>query len=264
MTSVHPTRIEAFGTHCSLPECHLGDFLPFTCTYCTKPYCSSHRTPESHQCPAYDAAAQDVRATICPLCQEAIPVSEYGGRNADINIAMDAHFENGRCKVLNQQNGLIKEDGGNAKKLKGQYQCKFGRCENRNWADIRCDKCGKGYCPSHREPKHHKCAMASTTASSSSTNVNLVPAKPSSSSSNTGKPSSFPVKAAFSKLTIASPTSPNASSAGAQSGPSRPVRIPSLIPSSLNLMWIFLSASPSRAWRNLCYSSVASCKDVAQ
>lgn len=118
---------------------------------------------------------------------------EVGGRNADVNAAMELHLNRGRCRGFpspGSQSSNGNNDGpaktlssaamvangssassssnnnNNNKGGKGQYQCRYGRCSNRNWADIHCDKCGKGFCPTHRDPKHHKCSstLGATTA----------------------------------------------------------------------------------------------------
>ena len=203
MTTSHPTYIESFGTHCQVSSCNLDDFLPFHCTYCNKWYCSAHRTPTCHSCPSYDASVQDVRATLCPLCGDPIPIVDYGGRQADLNVAMEAHLEGkgkgkGKCRMINDQNGLAREDDQQVLKLKekekerGQHQCRFGRCEHRNWAGIICDACGKEFCPTHREPRHHKCShLGSSEAMSWTSPVSKVLPRSSTKGTVASAPSSM-------------------------------------------------------------------------
>ncbi|KAK9458388.1 hypothetical protein V1511DRAFT_520123 [Dipodascopsis uninucleata] len=40
------------GEHCAYSSCHKLDFLPFRCLDCRAEYCSDHRYPSAHECPA--------------------------------------------------------------------------------------------------------------------------------------------------------------------------------------------------------------------
>lgn len=39
------------GVNCSIDDCNLLDFLPFTCLFCSSVFCINHRSPSSHKCP---------------------------------------------------------------------------------------------------------------------------------------------------------------------------------------------------------------------
>jgi hypothetical protein len=108
----HPVQLESFGVHCHQPLCNLADFLPFRCKHCAHQFCGEHRFPYSHSCPAYDEAKEDVRVTLCPLCREPLPVADLqGGREADVNLAMERHLDRGECRAL-QVDGNSKEESG--------------------------------------------------------------------------------------------------------------------------------------------------------
>ena len=48
---------------CKKKGCRRRDMIPFTCKYCKKSFCSSHRLPKHHDCPAHLAriAGQELR-----------------------------------------------------------------------------------------------------------------------------------------------------------------------------------------------------------
>ncbi|KAK9897755.1 hypothetical protein P389DRAFT_210168 [Cystobasidium minutum MCA 4210] len=166
-----PSQMESYGVHCQEPTCNLSDFLPFTCGYCHKSYCSSHRLPFTHDCTAYDAAKHDIKVELCQWCGEPLKVAHLpGGRESDINTVMEDHISSGQCKVLQDvgKDGLLIDpqrasskhkpdrNGSNAG-MKNEKKCNFSRCKNIMWVEMKCPKCGISYCPTHREAKSHKC-----------------------------------------------------------------------------------------------------------
>lgn len=96
------------GIHCSSESCRSLDFLPVTCFFCKKPYCSlhakSHPTTEAdgnipfsqvindgHYCSQHPV---DARALVCPLCDQIIPKSN----GAEPNETIDLHIRSGCSK----------------------------------------------------------------------------------------------------------------------------------------------------------------------
>lgn len=156
------SQIEHYGQHCQEPTCNMSDFLPFKCGHCKKSYCSSHRLPFTHACGEYDASTADVRASLCQWCEQPLRVDNLQGRDTDINTAMEYHISSGQCPVTKNvgSGGLFKDEPANAQqpaKKKGSNQCRHPRCKNIMWVDIKCTSCGQRFCPSHREPRAHKC-----------------------------------------------------------------------------------------------------------
>ncbi|KAI0043448.1 hypothetical protein FA95DRAFT_1498618 [Auriscalpium vulgare] len=185
-------QLLSVGKQCTLPTCHLVDFLPFTCTHCSEPYCAEHFRPGDHACARYDESAHNRVAPACPLC--GVPVAIPPGE--DPNVRMDAHFTSA-CAVLT----------GRPRNAKSGPTCARGKCGKVLFAPIRCDKCQKQYCPEHRFPADHAC--------------NAAPAAPASSSkrtapkfTSTAATASASAMAAFKRATAS--TKPSAPSAPAR------------------------------------------------
>ena len=57
------------GLQCSEPNCKQLDFLPITCSYCTKVFCKDHSNASSHACPNYvDKIGMGTEKTITYPC----------------------------------------------------------------------------------------------------------------------------------------------------------------------------------------------------
>eukprot|EP00922_Rhytidocystis_sp_ex-Travisia-forbesii_P008473 GHVS01012448.1.p1 GENE.GHVS01012448.1~~GHVS01012448.1.p1 ORF type:complete len:446 (+),score=52.00 GHVS01012448.1:160-1497(+) len=52
------------GAQCSQTDCNQLDFLPFLCAHCNKLFCSTHRTPVSHECSACHVS-EDLPGSEC-------------------------------------------------------------------------------------------------------------------------------------------------------------------------------------------------------
>ncbi|KAJ3841667.1 hypothetical protein F5878DRAFT_453082 [Lentinula raphanica] len=132
----------AIGKQCSHPTCHLVDFLPFQCQHCRESFCQDHYKVAEHSCPKYDESKHNRIAPNCPLCHE--PVAIRPGQ--DPNVRMEDHFAK-ECSVMT---------GHVAKK--STPVCAQRKCGKVLFAPIRCDKCRKSFCPSHRFPGDHACS----------------------------------------------------------------------------------------------------------
>lgn len=224
-------QLEAFGAHCQAPTCNQADFLPFQCPHCSLRYCSFHRLPFAHACQAYDEALADRRVTLCPLCSEPLPIAELlrerqhldtrTTTEIDPNLAMERHIESGRCRALRTDgNGLVTDDAGNRAKVKGKTACTYTRCNNQMWIDLSCERCGKAFCPTHREPKQHRCQAAAATPSPKTS-----PRVPSSSKMAQGlSTNTLSSLASSTSAKKASPLMPSSASMGTSSsgaGPSK-------------------------------------------
>ncbi|KAJ8080559.1 hypothetical protein PM082_017393 [Marasmius tenuissimus] len=144
-------QLLSVGKQCSHVSCNLVDFLPFKCQHCQQSFCQEHFKVDDHKCPSYDASKHDRIAPSCPLCNT--PVAIPPGQ--DPNIRMERHFTQ-ECSVM-----LGKEV------KKSTPICARGKCGKVLYAPIRCDKCQKQFCPTHRFPSDHTCTPVSSTASSS-------------------------------------------------------------------------------------------------
>lgn len=235
----HPAQLESFGTHCNFAPCGLADFLPFQCPHCQHSYCSSHRTPESHECQSYEAL--DRRAVPCPICGRVLKLDEYMRRHpgvarqqVDIDAVMEEHLSSGGCAKVDSSNGLLvpsEHQRESATTKKTERQCRYGRCTNQCWIDLRCDKCGRGFCPTHRDPRHHKCGPAgfgSRSGTDSSRSASPLPPTTSSSKSTSAQSNKNAGQAAttlFNKLSLKNPktaasTSSPSAAASASTHPS--------------------------------------------
>ena len=166
----HPQHLESFGTHCNLKECNISDFLPFKCPYCTLSFCGDHRLPSSHSCTSPSAYSQERTATSCPLCGEVLPISDLAassiagaeGEGEVADRAMELHLDKGKCRAMQtDSHGILLSPEAQAAKtarLKADNnECTYARCRNKMWIKLRCETCGKGFCPTHREARAHKC-----------------------------------------------------------------------------------------------------------
>jgi len=240
MTSSRPVHLESYGTHCQFGPCNLADFLPFVCPHCHLSFCSAHRTPSSHSCPSYDESSADVRATPCPLCGVAIPVAVVQNETVlDLDTAMEVHLDSGKCESYNEQSGLVRETKPNQTERKGRRRtgagensnsntCRYARCSARCWVEIRCDQCGGNFCPSHREPRSHKCGGASpNTSSSASSWTSANPVTQTHTQTQTQPPRLSPViplRAAAAAAPLSSTSSGSGSGSGSNN--SKPFHLP--------------------------------------
>ncbi|PKA61000.1 Zinc finger AN1 and C2H2 domain-containing stress-associated protein 16 [Apostasia shenzhenica] len=128
------------GRHCSVEECKLVDFLPFTCDRCKQVFCLQHRSCTKHQC--RNAHQMDVTILICPLCAQGVRLIP----NEDPNITWDNHV-NCDCDPSNYQ-----------KATKKKYCPVLGCKETLVFSNkIRCRDCNQEHCLRHRFGPDHNC-----------------------------------------------------------------------------------------------------------
>ncbi|KAK0243973.1 hypothetical protein EDD85DRAFT_897652 [Armillaria nabsnona] len=143
-------QLLAIGKQCSHSSCLLVDFLPFKCQHCELPYCQEHFLAKDHHCLKYDETKHNRVAPNCPLCNE--PVAIPPGQ--DPNVKMESHFAT-ECSATT----------GKAK-TKSLPVCQRVKCGKTLYSPIRCDKCRKQFCPSHRFPSDHSCSPTSVSGAS--------------------------------------------------------------------------------------------------
>ncbi|KAF9267411.1 hypothetical protein L218DRAFT_855568 [Marasmius fiardii PR-910] len=206
-------QLLAIGKQCSYSSCNLVDFLPFKCQHCQESFCQEHFKVEAHTCPSYDASKHDRIAPSCPLCNT--PVAIPPGQ--DPNVSMENHFVK-QCSVI-----VGKEV------KKSTPTCARAKCGKVLYAPIRCDKCGKQFCPSHRFPGDHTCTPlpraqmtrpGAPTANSRLLNLN---AKINEKASAAGNATADAIKKSMSSSTTPSSSKPaitTASSSAQSSGSS--------------------------------------------
>ncbi|TRM64107.1 hypothetical protein BD626DRAFT_557352 [Schizophyllum amplum] len=149
-SSEHRARDEqllSVGKQCHHETCHLVDFLPFKCQHCTEAFCQEHFLPNAHACPKYDETKHNRVAPSCPMCN--VPVAIRPGQ--DPNVRMEQHLER-ECSAMT----------GVAPKKSGPV-CEKVRCGKVLVSPIRCDRCRKQFCPSHRFPSDHTCTPQAPT-----------------------------------------------------------------------------------------------------
>jgi predicted nucleic acid binding AN1-type Zn finger protein len=124
------------GKFCSHPECHQLDFLPFTCSNCSKVFCLDHRSVAAHACPK----VQQARTVDCPACTLTLAVKI--GEDADAVIArhLDAGCERERARS------------------KQGFKCRAKGCKARELVPVECRHCRENFCFKHRFPSDHSCA----------------------------------------------------------------------------------------------------------
>ncbi|KIK52081.1 hypothetical protein GYMLUDRAFT_180645 [Collybiopsis luxurians FD-317 M1] len=209
----------AIGKQCSHPTCHLVDFLPFKCQHCQESFCQDHYKVAEHSCPKYDESKYNRIAPSCPLCNE--PVAIRPGQ--DPNARMEDHFAK-ECSVM---------IGHVAKK--STPVCSQRKCGKVLFSPIRCDKCRKDFCPSHRFPSDHSCsaATASTASTRATVPTSQLALKAKASASHTASATLGAIK-----KTVSSSTSSSAATTSQPSSSKSTVAMPnpfSKVDSSLSL-----------------------------
>ncbi|CAK9179590.1 unnamed protein product [Ilex paraguariensis] len=128
------------GKHCSVDDCKLIDFLPFTCDCCNQVFCLEHRSYNKHHCPK--ANKNDVTVIVCPLCAKGVNLVS----DVDPNITWEAHV-NTDC------------DPSNYEKVTKKRKCPVPRCrEILTFSNtIRCRDCTVEHCLKHRFGPDHQC-----------------------------------------------------------------------------------------------------------
>ncbi|XP_071720665.1 zinc finger AN1 and C2H2 domain-containing stress-associated protein 13 [Rutidosis leptorrhynchoides] len=128
------------GKHCSVDDCKLIDFLPFTCDCCNKVFCLDHRSYSSHHCPK--ANKNDRTVVICPLCAKGVHLIP----EQDPNITWESHV-NTDC------------DPSNYEKVTKKKKCPVRGCrEILTFSNtIKCRDCTIDHCLKHRLGLDHNC-----------------------------------------------------------------------------------------------------------
>lgn len=128
------------GKHCSVDDCKLIDFLPFTCDRCRQVFCLEHRSYNKHSCP--NADRQDVTVVICPLCAKGVRLIP----DEDPNITWETHV-NTEC------------DPSNYEKVTKKKKCPVPGCKDiLTFSNtIKCRDCLVDHCLKHRFGPDHKC-----------------------------------------------------------------------------------------------------------
>lgn len=132
----------SIGAHCSHPECHQLDFLPFQCNACNKIFCQYHRLACDHACPKVDLAG-DNQVVVCPLCAKAVKLVP----GEDPNVTYTRHSSSSAC------------DPTNYAKVHRKQRCPVPSCrEKLTTVNVHtCKVCGLQTCLKHRLSTDHNC-----------------------------------------------------------------------------------------------------------
>ncbi|KAF2073296.1 hypothetical protein CYY_005395 [Polysphondylium violaceum] len=128
--------LDKVGVHCNLKDCHLLDFLPFTCDGCRKLYCVEHKDYAEHSCPSPPVIKGGCTVT-CDKCDTILPVP-FG---KDDTFVLRTHISQG-CKKKPSIN---------------QHKCTFEGCSKSESIKILCPQCKNNFCLKHRFERDHKC-----------------------------------------------------------------------------------------------------------
>jgi len=132
----------SLGKHCSVEDCKLLDFLPFTCDGCRQTFCLDHRKYKSHQC---RSAPLDVTVPQCPMCSQIISISN----NEDINRVVEEHISQGCPPIRSNPNRT--------------HRCSQKGCKKGEFVPVICKGCHKNYCFNHRLVQDHTCISSKLT-----------------------------------------------------------------------------------------------------
>ncbi|CAJ1911444.1 unnamed protein product [Sphenostylis stenocarpa] len=127
------------GKHCSVSDCRLLDFLPFTCDRCEQVHCLKHRGYVEHKC----TKQNDVKVVICPLCAKGVHIIP----DQDPNITWDNHVN-------------IDCDPSNYEKVTTKRKCPAPGCKELLVFSntVKCRDCMEDHCLKHRFGSDHKCS----------------------------------------------------------------------------------------------------------
>lgn len=145
MPSIQYPRLT--GTHCSHPDCHMLDFLPFKCSGCNKAFCSDHRSRTQHKCPAGVVTIKEGEdsgeVVVCPVCAKGIRLL----KGQDPNHAFEAHSRSRDCDPANYERVMRKR------------KCPVKGCRETlsTVNQVRCKTCHFTTCMKHRLPFDHQC-----------------------------------------------------------------------------------------------------------
>mmetsp|Transcript_126857 Transcript_126857/g.406191 ORF Transcript_126857/g.406191 Transcript_126857/m.406191 type:complete len:249 (+) Transcript_126857:41-787(+) len=135
----------AGAAHCSVPQCHQLDFLPFRCDACCAIFCKEHFAFARHSCPKADAAS--VQVLVCPLCTEAVRLNP----SEDPNTTWERHYAGGCRQVAPAKTAAAR--------------CPVEGCKEKLGLSNRfeCTRCRTTVCLRHRAQEDHPCRVASAT-----------------------------------------------------------------------------------------------------
>jgi len=123
------------GKHCDHPECHLLDFLPFTCDSCKSTFCLDHHKYADHDC-KIGRAKKNLECKTCSLCSQVVPIqiSTTAEQSLQIHISNGCPQERKRGpKCVECQKGLL--------------------------VPMHCSACNECVCPKHRHSLDHRCGV---------------------------------------------------------------------------------------------------------
>ena len=150
------------GEHCDVKDCHILDFLPFTCDGCGKKHCLDHRNYNDHNCPTPILDRRAVRTVECPICSTEIFVKKDQSPDDLVN----AHIMEGCPKPVATKK---------PKSEKIYASCSYPRCKVKEFMPESCGGCHRKFCLKHRYADVHHCKdyvrekrLASVSAYSSS------------------------------------------------------------------------------------------------
>lgn len=124
--------------------------MPFTCNECGGGFCSQHRLPEEHNCPALRQKSDD------KWFKEGLSV------RAD-NETKRTGREEGTNEDQEQPPIEAEEDSGSEPVVNTAEDEEKDTCPDcRRDAIIECDDCGVVYCDYHYPPRHHDCTSTSS------------------------------------------------------------------------------------------------------
>lgn len=123
-----------FGSHCSVQECSLLDFLPFTCTACLQIYCKEHRFSDAHNCSAWSKL--DKTVIFCKKCNQILQEEQLLSEHLESNCTIGIYLQ------------------------QKSPECNLENCTNKSF--INCKYCNLSYCILHRHLQDHKCKSLSS------------------------------------------------------------------------------------------------------
>ncbi|KAI0561433.1 Zinc finger domain containing protein [Gracilaria domingensis] len=132
-------EVDGLGARCALASCRTLDYLPFTCSSCSRKFCQTHAQPADHAC----TNPPDNEVPTCPLCSAPVPVPAGSTRDA----AVSRHIDQG-CP----------------RRARTNPKCMKLGCKTRDPVATTCPSCGRIFCLAHRIESQHDCTAVRRTS----------------------------------------------------------------------------------------------------
>ncbi|XP_069587633.1 AN1-type zinc finger protein 1 isoform X1 [Ranitomeya imitator] len=160
------------GQHCDVENCGQLDFLPFVCDGCSRVFCLTHRSRDSHGCPeiGHQYEISGGPTSGIPTDHWKTGPAAAGNELANTRISsahipgrtiMQYSIGKGRIQIttkfLPDDSQTTGSSGGGQPEGSTQHPCTYTGCGGKELVEVLCPFCKKHFCLRHRHQPDHKC-----------------------------------------------------------------------------------------------------------